>query len=222
MALFWLLEDAKLRQATSHNWRLALGVAACAACAAFARPTGFFLIVPLALFAWTRRDNPVWRLVILAPILGVIGYFAVIYLATGDVTAGLQAQKLFSAQSTIGKLLDVPGFVRGFFDIRPERGGRGYFYDRVWFVLFCGTLWPLWKRDKYWFSFATVMGLVPAFGVSMMAFMRYFSVIFPCFIVISAWFKGPHARFTFPLVLTIFFFMQVYFLLLHINYYWVS
>ncbi len=225
VALFWLLDGVEIRSTgskNSDNWPLALGVAACAAGAAFARPTGVFLVVPLALFAWMQRDNRVWCAVALAPILGVLGYFLTIYLATGDATAGIKAQQLFTAKSTISKLLDVPGFVRGFLDVGPTRGGRGYLHDRVWFVLFCCTLWPLWKRDKLWFSFAIVMGLVTALGVSMMAFMRYFSVIFPCFIVMANWFKTPRTRFIFPLALIILFFLQTYFLLVHINYYWVS
>lgn len=222
VALFCLLDSAKIRAAAPDNWQFIVGVAACAAGAAFARPTGLFLVVPLALFGWIRRDNPIWRVVALAPIIGVLGYFGAIYLATGDAAAGIKAQQLFTAKPSIIKLFDVPGFVRGFLDINPTRGGRGFLHDRIWFVLFCCTLWPLWKRDKLWFSFAIVMGIMTAFGASMMSFMRYFSIIFPCFFVIANWFNGPRVRIIFPLALAFLFLLQIYFLTLHINYYWVS
>ena len=236
VALFWLLDSARIRATPTQtpvettvekltmpdNWQLVGGVAALAAGAAFARPTGLFLVIPLALFAWMRRDNPLWRVVALAPVIGVMGYFATMYFSTGDVAAGLKAQQLFAAKPSIIKLFDVPNFVRGFLDISPARGGRGFIYDRVWFVLFCSTLWPLWKRDKLWFAFAIVMGMMTAFGAAMMSFMRYFSIIFPCFFIIANWFAGPRIRMAFPIALAVLFLLQIYFLVLHINYYWVS
>ena len=215
-------DNAKTECAKTEDWRIVGGVAVCAAAAAFARPTGLFLVVPLAYFAWRRRDNPVWCVVALAPILGFLGYFATIFLATGDAMAGIKAQQLFVAKPSIGKLFDVPGFVRGFLIVGPIKDGYSYIHDRVWFVLFCCTLWPLWRRDKLWFAFAIVMGITTAFGASMMSFMRYFSIIFPCFTTMALWINGRFTRLIFPVLLAILFLLQLRLLLLHINYYWVS
>ena len=215
------IADAKARAFTG-DWRIEASVALCAAGAALARPTGLFLIVPLAWFAATQRENARWRWVALAPIVGFAGYFATIYFATGNALAGIEAQQLFLSKPSIWKLFDVPGFVRGFLDVGPARGASGFLHDRVWFILFCATLWPLWKRDQTWFWFAVTMGLATAFSASMMSFTRYVSIIFPCFIMAAIWFCKLRNNLSFLLVLTIFIFMQIYFLLMHINYYWVS
>ena len=231
VALFWLLERAAIRlnikapnNQTTTSWRandgrLVLGVGMCAAGAAFARPNGLFLIFPLAYFAWQQRQNAVWRWVALAPIVGIVGYFATIYAATGDVTAGLKAQQLFAAQPTATKLFDVPNFVRVFFDTDPE---HGFVHDRILFVLFCATLWPLWKRDKLWFCFAIVMGLTTAFSASLTSFTRYLSMIFPCFVMAAVCLNELRSRIILPFLLLVLYLLQTYFLLLHINYYWFS
>ena len=219
VALFWCLERVKTSSVANDNWRLAFAVAVCAVGAAFARPNGLFLIVPLAYFAWQQRQNTVWRFIALAPILGIIGYFATIYAATGDAAAGLKAQQLFAAQPTVAKLFDVPNFLRIFFDTDPE---HGFIHDRILFVLFCATLYPLWKRDKLWFCFAVVMGITTAFSASLTSFTRYLSVIFPCFIIAAIFFNQLRSRIIFPFLLSVLYFLQTYFLLLHINYYWFS
>lgn len=222
VSLLWLLERAQtsyLASGPTPNSRLITGVVACAAGAAFARPNGLFLIIPLACFAWQQRQNAVWRWVMFAPITGIVGYFVTMYAATGDVTAGLKAQQLFAAQPTVFKLFDVPNFLRVFFDTDPE---HGFMHDRILFVLFCATLFPLWKRDKLWFCFALAMGMTTAFGASLTSFTRYLSMIFPCFVIGAIGLDQIRSRFIFPLLLTVFYFLQTYFLLLHINYYWFS
>ena len=221
VALFALLEKSVVALPTAA-WKFAAGVALCAAGAALARPTGLFLVVPLLDFAWGRRALPVWRPIFLAPVVGIVGYFLVIYGATGDYASGLKAQALFSARPSVALLFDVPTFVRGFFDFDPARGARAMINDRIWFALFAATLWPLWKLNKLWFAFALVMGLLPAMTASMMSFMRYASVIFPCFVVAALWFRGPRARPVFPLLVACLLLIQMFYVAMHINYFWAA
>ena len=230
VALFGLLERApqtapapnKAPSEARASWQLPLGVALCAMGAAFARPTGVFLCVPLLYVAWLRRDTPVWWVVAGAPVLGILGYFGVIYGATGDFAAGLKAQQMFPAHASLEQMLDVPRFVRGFFDLDPARGPLAMPLDRLWFVLFAATLWPLWKRDKTWFAFALVMGLVPAMTVSLMSYMRYLSVVFPCFVVMALWLDGPRGKRAFPFVVALLLPIQIFLVMMQINFYWVS
>ena len=204
------------------SWQVPLAVAACAALAAFARPTGLLLSVPLLYVAWLRRETPAWRLVFLAPVVGLLGYFLVIHGATGDFAAGIKAQQMYPTKPSIGLLFDVPGFVSKFFNLDPIHGPRSMPLDRLWFILFAATLYPLWKLDKTWFAFAVIMGIAPAMIVSMMSFMRYASIIFPCFVVAALWLTQVRWRPTFIVTVAILLALQLMFVAVHTSYYWAA
>ncbi len=207
--------------------RKIVGVSVCAFLLPMTRPTGILILVPLAfwIYAESRKDTGrgLSRLVLLvAPLGGFLGYLLVMWVTTGDAFEGFLAQKHFIAGSKIGKILDLVAFLRSSLTVLGVHGMVGSAIDRLWFLVFAGALVPIWRMNRTLFFFSLVMGLVPAMTVSFMAFTRYLSVVFPVFMVLGSWMGRASCTAWRYVILAGLFAMQILFLLMHINNYWVG
>ncbi len=207
--------------------RKVIPAAVCAFLLPLARPTGILIFVPLAYWFYANlRENGKWDrmriILLLAPLGGFLCYLGIMQAATGNAFEGFQAQKLFMAKSSPVKLVDIVGFGRTFLEIGSLHQTIGSALDRIWFLIFLGALVPVWKMNRTLFFYALVMGLVPAMTVSLMAYMRYLLVVFPVFMVFGEWLGKPSRIAWRYSILAGLFSVQVLFLIMHINNYWVG
>jgi hypothetical protein len=188
---------------------------------ALSRPTGVLWAVPMAVDAFRKKR---WKdmLFALLPIAGFGCYLLMMRVLAGNAGAGLAAQSYFLAKSSIAKVFDFAGFTHTFFQPLHIHGVFDSFIDRVWFVWFLASLYFIWRRDRTLFAYSFVMGLVPAMTVSMMAYTRYMLVVIPVFITAAGFFETDRRRLFFPILLAVLFGLQLIFLILQINCYWVA
>jgi Gpi18-like mannosyltransferase len=118
--------------------------------AALARPVGVLWILPFALHV-LRNRRPSALACTLLPLLGYICYLGVMYLSAGSAFAGFASQERFLAQASTGKLFDLARFIRVLTMPPNVHSFIGSAIDRTWFLLFIGSLLPLWKNDKMMF-----------------------------------------------------------------------
>ncbi len=209
-----------------HHHNL-VGVSVCAFLLPLARPTGILILIPLAywVFIEMRKDekhNFLRFASLLAPLGGFLCYLLIMLLATGDAFEGFHAQKLYYANANAGRLLDPAGFLRSFLDAGFLHGMTGSMMDRLWFLIFLTTLYPLWRMDRTLFLFALTMGLVPAVTEWFISYTRYLSVVFPVFMVLGGWMGRDSCTAWRYTLLAGLFAVQILFLLMHINNYWVG
>jgi len=221
--LIWILLDRNHVQADNRpGWRTGFYIGTAAFLAALTRATGVLWCVPLAVHFIRNR-----RIIMLPlaglPLLGFATYLGIMYMTTGNAFEGLASQKQFIADASIVKVFDVAAFFQAL--ISPQQQTYGFMnavWDRVWFIWFCVTLWPLYKRDREMFAYALVMGLVPAMTASFMSYTRYVLMVFPTFIMTAELLAPPRRNAFFAVTLALFFTLQILFLIRHINFYWVA
>jgi hypothetical protein len=187
--------------------------------AALARPVGVLWVIPFAVHIFRNRKMSA-IIYLFLPLLGYGCYLAIMYLSTGNAIAGFIEQSSSVSHNTMGKLFDPIGFIKTLTMPLNVHGFVNSAIDRTWFCFFVLSLFPLWKKDKVMFSYALVMGLVPAVTVSTMSFTRYSVMLIPSFIVAADFFTPAARRGLFLLTLAGLFGMQIIFLIRHINFYW--
>jgi hypothetical protein len=185
------------------------------------RPTGFVAPVPLIWQAWTQRSHRRQALAaLLAFMAGVAGYFAIMTMMTGDPAAGFAAGRYFIFQPSISKLLDLPGALAAFCDIRALHGLRYSLLDRAMFVITVLLLWPL-RRDRLLLLTASTLIYQTGLGQHFSAYIRYSAINLPLFIGLGHLLaRGP--RMLTATVLGLSFIGQCVLLLLHASNRWVA
>ena len=186
-ALFFLVLMLIIRSLRTKNFTLL--ITGCFL-APLARPVAIFCIPALA--AATAREKS-WRRCILALAAMIAGfgvYLMVLWHGTGNPFAGFDAQQYYPTQPKLGRIIEPVRFVKNFFSIHAFHDQRFSLLDRILFVVFLLSLWPIWKLDKVWFLFSIGLGLIPAIMGSFMSFSRFMLMVFPFFIVIAKYLKS--------------------------------
>jgi hypothetical protein len=217
-SLFLLFCVLMFLQLSSHKY---INAGILAFFAAMTRPLGVLLIAPMLVHIVKSKKFSALPSC-LFPILGYGCYLAIMYLFTGNAFEGFAAQHYFFDNASVSKILNVVGLFEA---LRMPVHAHGLFdsaIDRAFFGLFCMSLWAIWRRDKTMFVFAFLMGVVPPLTVSMASFTRYVLIAFPMFLVIAKLFVGESRTNLFFLVLIALFGIQILFLILHMNFYWVA
>ncbi len=189
------------------------------------RSVGVFVGVPFFLDmyqSWKeRRKVQLSDLTyLIAPLLGMLTYFLLMYVSTGNPWEGIDAQKYFIGQRSLSKLFDLPALVRSFAQIRSWHEVLDSVFDRLWFVVFLLSLSEIWKTDRRYFWFSVLMGIFPVMTGTFWSFTRFLVVIFPVFIAMANVLSKERWKGYRWLTVGILFSLQIVFLIRHINNYW--
>jgi len=162
---------------------------------------------------------------VLSPLLGLLAYFIIMYVQTGNPFEGLYMLQ----NSVVGnwKLINAINpsyfFVNLFFpDNIQIHGFTNSVIDRMFFIGYCISLYFIYKKfDKTLFVYALFTGMVPVFG-NFMSYTRYVLLVFPIFMLLAQILKQKKYKILFyPVVLFLFIF-QIVFLVMHVLSYWVA
>jgi len=133
-----------------------------------------------------------WSLLI-APPVGLLVYFALMWSWTGNPFEGMEAQKYWKAHS-ISNLWNVPKFVLGFFEPTSWHAFQGSALDRCAFLLLLYCLPLLWRMGKDLLIWTYVLGILPAMSGTFVSFTRFESTAFPVFIALAVFFTNRKSR----------------------------
>lgn len=190
------------------------------------RAIGIFIALPLALSIWNdwRARKIRFRYLPLAcvPAIGFGCYFLIMYLSTGNAFAGFEAQGSYIAQVSIAKLFSPLLLINNFFSIQYGHTFMSSPIDRLWFVMVIGSLFFMCKNDTPGFIYVLPAALVPAITTSFMSYTRYMAPLFPVFTAYGAFLAHPRRKFAFWCLMGIMIVLQFFFIIRHINYYWVG
>lgn len=224
-SLFFFLTAAFLLALDLKRWRW---VALTGLLLPLTRAVGVVAAAPLLYQSWTarRKDGSIPRPLLAclaAPALGIAMYLIVMRAATGDAFyyLGSWSSQNLIVDAHLGKLLDVPGFLRTFANIGSFHAPLDSFADRFFFAAFVLACVRLWKMDTALFAFALPMGLIPAMTVSFCGYTRYLAVAVPVFLAAGDWFASKKERKGWLwLTLAGLWAVQIVFVFRHINNYW--
>lgn len=188
------------------------------------RAVGAFALLPILWYLYeTRAPLRKW-LVSSGPILGCAFYFAILYAFTGDPLAGMTMQKdAFIAHASLARLFDLTTFwksLTGPLSFRDLIFSSPF--DRLWLLWFFGSLYPIWKVRKTYFFYALAVGMIPVITNSFPSYTRFVLMAFPMFIVTAKGLASQNRQAWLWVFLGSLFSLQILFLLLHINFLWVS
>ncbi len=193
--------------------------------ATITRPVGIFSVIPLAYTVFKDKENRrQWPFILAGP-LGLLTYFLIFKLSTGDPFAGLKIQQNYRSFNSLSKLFDIIHLFQNYFTVHAFHDVLYSFLDRFWFTLFVITLPFIWNADKGLFYWALCLGLFPVLINGFTSYLRYLNVIFPFFMALGDAFAKmtPTGRkYSSAITLLILFGFQIYFLIQHINNYWVG
>ncbi|MCG3196125.1 MAG: hypothetical protein GHCLOJNM_00596 [bacterium] len=189
------------------------------------RSVGIFVLVPYLAWltcSWRNKERirSVAWLPVFAVFIGYAFYFTVFWASTGDPFEGFKAQRLFIANSTVGKLVDFKGFLAELVTVQDLHGILGSLLDRLWFILFLLSLPGIRKLGPVWFWYALPLAVVPAMTVSFMAFTRYVEMVFPMFLAWGVWFSREERKVWLGVIAGMFYIVQVCLLIRHVNFHW--
>lgn len=213
-SIFFFLLMATIWLAKRSAW---VAAACVAALLPLTRATGIFVLPLVAWHAFQQKREPIAYLACLGPVLGFGAYLAIMWGWAGSPWAGFTAQQLYPAQGSLAKIVDPCAFVHCFMAFGWKHDFLHSFIDRVFFIVFLVTLFQISRLGYGYYSYALLAGLVPAMSNSMMSFTRFSALVFPVFI---AWGAGMKRSCFTPLVLMVFFGLQLLLLLLHISGRW--
>lgn len=169
------------------------------------RAVGFFVFIPLA---WSWIQNQPWavrrrgtesarsgteidssqsripRDLILAPFFGLGTYFSLMWIWTGNLFEGFEAQGNWGVHS-IGHLWNFPFFLVHLFQPTTWHDFAGSFLDRTVFLLLAASLPLIWKLGIDFFLWTYVLGILPAMSGTLTSFTRFASCVFPLFIALA-------------------------------------
>ena len=183
------------------------------------RAVGVFCVVPLAWGIWNRSRSISWILMLELPILGWGAYFLWMQILTGNPWEGFDAQKHWPVNS-IGNLFDPVRFIEVLFSPSLIHGYYGSLIDRIWFVFLLSMLPLVWLRDREWFWWVIMLGVIPAVLSHFVSFTRYMTMAFPLYTVVG-WYLAKHVPLSFRWVFAGgLILMQAWLLWRHMNFDW--
>jgi len=191
------------------------------------RVIGVFISVPFfydIYQSWKERNKvQLCDLVYLvAPLLGMLTHFVIMYISTGNPLEGMNAQMYYVSQRSASNLLDIPAFVRSFFDVKLWHGFLDSPFDRLCFLILALFLVKMWKMDRQYVLFSLFLGIVSGMAGTLMSFTRYLAIVFPLFIAVADVLSKERWKGLRWLALAVLFSLQLVFLIRHINNYWVG
>lgn len=163
------------------------------------RPTGILVAIPAGIglaLAWRRGEiRGVLRLALVPAgfLAGLLAYFAVMRLTTGDPLAGFDAQRVFQADNSLARLLHpVDWFAANFVHVDwTLHGFRTSVLNRLCFVLFVAATALTWRRlPPDLLAASLALGLVPAMTGSLTSYPRYVLAAFPLFVSLALLLRG--------------------------------
>lgn len=203
------------------------------------RPVGILITVPYLVF-WldykyklfgkdylkliqnTVFDKRTYYL--LSPVLGMLIYFLIMQLTTGNYWNGLAFQSNVVGGWKLSNALDPIYFLVNLFSPGnlAIHGFTNSLIDRTFFILYCLSLIVIYKKlDKTLFFYALMFGMVPVFG-SFMSYTRYALMVLPIFVMLGKVFAEKKYAWAFYPVLFLFLMLQTLFLIMHALNYWVA
>lgn len=156
-----------------------------------ARPVA--AVKDLANFAG-RGNRAVPKLLLLCPLLGYAAYFGLMYVWTGNVLEGFEAQKAYPNSPSIKNMFNLSGFTDALLNVHSLDGMMDGALDRVFFLLFLASLPPIYRLNRTWFYYALPAGLVPALTSWFMSYRRYTMMLFPVFVVVAQLLSKSRSR----------------------------
>lgn len=195
-------------------------------CCGLTKAMGIFLFLPFSYqlwCSWRKGELPIAGFLLSpAPIAGYGSVTVILYYATGSTTAYYDALSRYITQASVYNLLKPLKFAAHYVDVTFGHSLFNSPFDRVWFIFVVVGLSFLFRMDKLFFIYALPMGIFPAVTASFVSYTRYVAVIFPLFIVFGVLSARPgRRRLYWGTVLTMAV-IQVFFIILHINSYWVA
>ncbi|HZR20557.1 MAG TPA: mannosyltransferase family protein [Verrucomicrobiae bacterium] len=141
--------------------------------------------------------------IVFAPIMGLLTYFCLIKLWTGNPFEGLQAQKYWRNIHSIRNLWNLPKFVVGFLSPDAWHAFKGSVLDRGLFLILMYTLPRIWRLGKDMLIWAYVLGILPAMSGTFVSFTRFESIVFPMFVALASFFYEAKNKFLLLIVITV-------------------
>jgi len=183
------------------------------------RAVGIFILPILAweLFFKGGGYRRLW--ICLLPLLGYFCYFLIMYSYTGNPFEGFRMQLAYDAQPSISRIFDVSGFFYSFVHFNFVIDSLHSFLDRLIFVAFLLSLYPMLRLDTTYYVYAVFIGLIPAMSNIFMSYTRFSALVFPVFIV---WARLTLRNRMLPVVAMLFYGLQVFFLVLLASGRWVN
>jgi len=146
---------------------------------------GVFCLAPLAVELW-RRKRPWWDYIwMVLPLLGYATYFGIMFTSTGNPMEGFEAQRFYPNQPSVQHVFDLIGAAYSFLDADDLHSQTSSTLDRLFFLVFAASLYPIWKLNKTYFAYAFFAGTVPAFASWYVSYTRNVMMCLPLFIVLS-------------------------------------
>jgi hypothetical protein len=178
---------------------------------------GLLCLVPLAWNLWVNKRSASAALSYYGPIAGAAIYFLLMYEFTGNPT---EAFEVPGSHPSSKNLVNVPAIITAFIHIGGFHGANDSALDRLVFLAFLGFLPHIWRLDRTLFFYALPTGLVPAFSSLFVSYSRNIMLCLPLFIVLAVHLEGRERRWLrWPLLVGLVG-LQVYFMALHINFFW--
>jgi hypothetical protein len=198
-----------------------------------ARAQGLLFIVPIGILflqaAFNKEGDAgvnmthatrTFLLPALATLFGMGTYFVFCRWQLGGFLAGLEAQKLYVANNSLGNLLSpFQWFLDNFVNIKLQlHGYTNSLIDRAAFLLCLPLLVGVYRtQNRAIFVYAAVSMLVPALSGTFMSYTRYLLVVFPLFMYLGIRFPKSVYYLAPPM-----FALQILFYVIHTGGYWVA
>jgi Gpi18-like mannosyltransferase len=215
-ALFLLLSVATLNCLEKERcWRAGFW----AFLAALTRPVGLFLVI-VFIGAAIKCKN--WKVALagIGPLLGYGAVLLILYLQTGNAFGQLSAIKGYSNGTSASNLYNLPAFFSALITVDAGHSYGHSPIDRMFFIWLLGSLPSIYKRDKTWFAYAIATGILPAMATEFISYSRYFLMGFPVVVCAAIYFNEAKRTPALYITLASLMILQVFFLVMHFNYYW--
>ncbi|MCP5518231.1 MAG: hypothetical protein H7A45_13335 [Verrucomicrobiales bacterium] len=204
------------------------------------RAVGVFVLLPLAWHlgtgalrswrgtgaGWTRLPAHLCRqplaVVSIAVVAGYTTYFTLMALWTGNPFEGFAAQRHYANQPSVENIVNLPGFATAFADIGQLHGPTDSVLDRLLFVLLLLGLAPMWRLDPRCFWWGLGAGVIPALSNWLLSYQRFVPMVFPLPVVLALWCRRRGSRIWFYYYLGLELLLQAWFLVRHMNLFWVA
>lgn len=191
------------------------------------RPQGLLMLPVILTHFWQNRMNSKsvviqFLLAIVATLLGAALYFLIMFISTGNIWAGFEAQTQYLSQNSLTNLLHPIEWLRlNFINVDwTLQNVNNSFINRAFFIAFLAVLILIWRKlDRTLFVFAVMLGLLPALSGHLIAFPRFMVVILPIFLALALTIKRRAVLVTWVLYGIC---VQLFLLVLHSQNYFVA
>lgn len=148
------------------------------------RSVGILLALPLLwrLMETWRKERRVSRselFGLLALMAGLGIYFAIMKHETGTALAGIHAQKEFVFQASFKYFLKPLTLLKSFFQMHSLFGYQDGILDRLYSLIFMGSLILLFQKNRRLLLLALPLGLIPMVTLRFSSFLRFFILVPP-------------------------------------------